>query len=400
MDTKKLLSGIKCTGCSACVDTCPVDAISTVYDSEGFLQPVIDSEKCVKCKKCINKCTARKEPSFKKILEGYVGYSKDSTIYGKSTSGGIFGQLATALINEGWYIAGAVLDCTELKVQHMLISDSVELNKLQGSKYIQSDAVGIYKKVEKLLNSGEKVLFSGTPCQIAALYSILNNKYENQLLTMEIICHGVGSPLLFKRNIEQQYQRNSAIESILFRIKEKYEKTGFNLKIQYQNGKDIMLPAHKDLYYYAYLQAMSYRESCYSCEYATSRRSADITIGDCNSYKDYKMPDSEKVLSIILINSSFGKEIFIKNKGLFELFPANIDKEISLNAQLSHPVERPDERDKILKNVRDADISQLKKTYLKPNKKTVISYRIKRIIPMNTRIIMRNMLRGILHGKH
>ena len=85
---------------------------------------------------------------------------------------------------------------------------------------------------------------------------------------------------------------------------------------------------------------------------------------------------------------------------MFELFPANIDKEISLNAQLSHPVERPDERDKILKNVRDADISQLKKTYLKPNKKTVISYRIKRIIPMNTRIIMRNMLRGILHGKH
>lgn len=193
----KLCGVLDCAGCAACANACPKDAIAMTSMMDGFPQPVVDKERCVQCLACEHACPVlttlpnenRKEPIT------YACWNKDKKIRKESSSGGAFSALATAILEEGGYVVGAVYG-ERMSVHHRMIHSLEELPLLRGSKYVQSDVGNIYRQVKLKLQEGAKVLFVGTPCQVAGLRGYLKREYPN-LLCCDFICHGTPSPLLF-----------------------------------------------------------------------------------------------------------------------------------------------------------------------------------------------------------
>lgn len=207
----------QCFGCEACVQVCSKTAIAMVEDEDGFRYPVIDSEKCVDCGLCGNVCPYENMPV--RYVDGkYVfgGYSLDEAVRFESTSGGAFSEIVNAYCDENYVIFGA--EAKGLEVFHSYITDKTELSRFRKSKYSQSKIGDSYKKAKRFLKEGKKVLFSGTPCQIAGLKAYLGNTNHDNLLTVEVICEGVPSPLYVRKldqHIEKKY--GSKIESIDYR---------------------------------------------------------------------------------------------------------------------------------------------------------------------------------------
>ena len=189
--TIEALSKEKCTGCKACADACPVQAIEFYNEADGFWYPQIHYVKCVSCGNCYDKCPCLNdlEQSNQKVLKCYGAKTKNEEIRLQSTSGGVFSEFAIKWIEDGGIIVGAEYD--ELNLVHHAYSSKVEdIRKFRQSKYVQSDTVGIYRKVKNLLSQDQKILFCGTPCQVEALLLFLGGKYKN-LLTLDFVCCGI-----------------------------------------------------------------------------------------------------------------------------------------------------------------------------------------------------------------
>ena len=215
-----LCSQIDCTGCAACASICPKDAISMTGMPDGFLQPVIDKDRCVQCLACEKSCpvlnTFSNENKKKPVI--YSCWNKDHNVRSDSSSGGAFSALASVILEEGGYVAGAAYDET-MHVSHRMIHSVAELPSLRGSKYVQSRVGNIYRQVKTKLHEGAPVLFAGTPCQIAGLKGYLKIDYPN-LFCCDFICHGTPSPLLFEKYISWIAQeKNINIRSFNFRHK-------------------------------------------------------------------------------------------------------------------------------------------------------------------------------------
>lgn len=187
-----------CTGCHACYNICPKNAIKMVENSEGFLYPVIDKDKCINCNLCTKVCPLFKKDKVEhKIPETYACYNKDNNIIKNSSSGGIFYLLAENILKNNGVVFGAGFD-EEHNVIHIKAETLEELSKLMGSKYVQSSIRDTYKETKKLLEEDRYVLFTGTPCQIQGLKLFLNKDYD-KLYLQDIICHGVPSPKMWKK---------------------------------------------------------------------------------------------------------------------------------------------------------------------------------------------------------
>ncbi len=367
--TVSSINAHQCTGCGLCVVQCPRKCIEMSPDKEGFLFPVVDENQCVNCGFCLKECPAISSSDFFAYQGPRTYYSaiiKDKDLLLKSSSGGVFGALANRVIAEGGYVCGCVYD-EEMNAVHTVTNDWNCVMRMFGSKYVQSSAYNCYGKIEKLLLDGQKVLFSGTACQIAALRKFLNIGYSN-LICVEILCHGVPSPGLFKKYVKHLEKKLSGqVLDVQFRNKEKhgwgsehrtcvvYKKQGKVKKFR------PLLPA----YFSAFFYGLNLRESCYQCKYAKIERIADLTIGDFwGAFAKYGKIFNEGI-SVISVNSPLGYDIIKEIQNQFDFLEVLPEAQaIRSNDNFLHPVKRPREREYFYKDLKKNGYCGLwKKTY-------------------------------------
>ena len=362
----------ECCGCNACGDVCPKNAISFVEDNEGFLNPVIDYNKCIECGLCDKVCPSINADSLKKNdFEKPICFAavhKNLEIRFDSTSGGAFSALAKKAYQQGYYVGGAIWN-SDWSVSHFISNKKEDLERLRSSKYIQSDARGFYKRVKELLDAEEKVLLCGTPCQIAALKSYLRKSYEN-LVTIDFICQYVNSPLIWHKYIENlEKEHNSKVVY----IKDKNKELGWRAlcnKMVFENGDVVYDKNTENLFRRCYMRlGVAARPSCYHCNFKGFPRIADITIADFWGVEKYlpKEFDYNLGTSLIMLNSKKGIGFFDEKVQKY-LMSKKVDLENTLekNAALVvpfHPVIKFS-RDQFYKDINDKDFKSVVIGYL------------------------------------
>lgn len=317
----------KCCGCSACAMTCPKQCIKMHPDEEGFLYPQIDTELCVNCSLCKKVCPVLRKSEMKNDPDCYIAFSKNKNMRKNSSSGGMFTELAKKQIEQGALVYGAGFD-ENFKVVHKVVSSEKHLEELRGSKYVQSRMDDKYREIKEKLDKGDFVYFSGTPCQIAGLYSYLGNRPE-KLITQDFICHGVPSPLVWEKYIATFEN----VEKVEFRNK-KYGWHYFALHIK-SDRKNYYKRLDEDFYLRLFLDNTILRPICYDCPVKKQGSSADITLADCWSLNHMtdKVTDTDKGLSLVIANTSKGKSCFetVKDSGDIVVIP--VDAKRALNSQ-------------------------------------------------------------------
>lgn len=305
----KLPNTHKCAGCLACGDVCPTECISFPLMGDGHFHPHIDKNKCVQCLSCERACPVlNMRKGLSERSQPYAVWSKDTKLRLKSSSGGVFGQIAKEFLSLGGYVAGATIE--GLNVKHIIIHSVDELPLIQGSKYLQSETVGIYKAVRKLLDKKKKVLFSGTGCQVAAIYNVIPKKLWANLYTIDLICHGV--PSRYDLNIYCRMQKKKIVRIDSFR--DKMWKPGYAMTCTCDDGSKI----RSDINYFfeAFNNNKTLRWACYECKFKTGlNRCSDITIGDFWGNKKY-FAELPKGLSLCILHSEKGNQMLC-NEGLY-----------------------------------------------------------------------------------
>lgn len=309
---------IECCGCNACGDVCAHGAISFKTDKEGFWYPEVDAEKCSDCGLCENVCPMlHKQEKNAEEPKVYGAYTKDEAVRLDSTSGGIFSELATAVFVENGMVGGAIYDADHT-VSQIVTADKEMLPKLRSSKYLQSDAQGVYKQIQNELKAGYKVLFCGTPCQIHALKNYVNEKNQANLTTIDFICRGVNSPKVWLKYLEMLERQ---FDSKAVEIKAKNKKWGwhrFSMRVNFENGKEYCQDRYTDLFFVGYLNAGNFcRPSCYECQFKGFPQAADITFADFWGIENIDtLMDQDKGTSLVVVNTEKGQKLFdsIKEK--------------------------------------------------------------------------------------
>lgn len=331
-----------CYGCTACEATCPTDAIKMRGDHEGFMYPVVDSDKCINCDKCVRVCpkiTGNQMIGSKGILYGALNLSEKE--YLSSSSGGVFIEICRFVIDNGGVVAGAVYD-EEFNVKHELAYTLEACRAFHGSKYTQSNVSGIYPKIKSAIKDNRLVLFSGTPCHIAGLKNYLGKDFEN-LITCDLICHGVPSPRLFSEYIHFLKQTGE-IRSLNFKSKVS-DSCKTNIRVEYVNGKNMRGPLKTNIWNSIYFGHYATRQACTECPFASEQRIGDITIGDFwGVHQKIATFPKDKAISLVLVNTPKGKRVMENIKSKFFLVPSTFEdaSQPSLHAP-SSPSHRRDE---------------------------------------------------------
>lgn len=356
---EKICDKNECTGCFACYNVCPKNAITMEEGKLGHIYPKIDDKKCINCKLCQRICPNNKKVEIKEPIKAYAMKSKNDSIRDKSTSGGAATIFALNVLKKNGVVYGAN-NIENGRFNFIRINKVEELEKIKGSKYVQCYINDIFKKIKEDLDNKLEVLFVGTPCQVSGLKAFLGKEYEN-LITVDLICHGVPSQRLLMEEIEETVEDASKIDKILFRTQ---EKSGFNLTL-YEDGKlKLSKEMTESCYYKGFMNALFYRESCYKCKYAQPRRISDITIGDfwglSEESKLYK--DRKKGVSLLLPITEKGINFIEECKNDMELEERDIAEAIEGNSQLRHPSIKPKKYNKFVKIY---EKKGLKKAYLK-----------------------------------
>lgn len=287
----KLADIKECTGCMACVDSCTKGALVFSVADDGHIYPKLDQSLCVNCGLCEKSCPVISKATYTEspIAEAYAAWSKNDELRKNSASGGVFSAMAEDIIAKGGVVYGCTMD-GRANVHHIRIDKESDIHLLQGSKYTQSNTTGIYKQAYSDLKAGRTVLFSGTGCQVAALYSYLESKvYNGKLITVDLICGGVPSKLLIDKFLECEPMHIKKI--ISFRTKETgWKPTGFvyNLKVEDYEGNIYDYSDKRNLVTTGFACEMTNRFCCYQCRFAGIHRMSDYTIGDYWGVSDYK----------------------------------------------------------------------------------------------------------------
>ena len=351
-----------CTGCAACMNCCPVDAIKMLPDSEGFLCPEIDETKCVHCGKCAEICPVLKEhEDTGKEPECYAAWSKDEDIRFNSTSGGVFTHLASTVIKQGGTVVGARYREDHL-VEHALIRKSEDIEQLRQSKYVQSEIGFVYREIKQELKYGKPLLFAGTPCQCAGLKAYLGKDYEN-LFLCDFICRGVNSPLVYLsylRELEERY--GSKVKRVWFRNKAFSWHNSVN-KISFENGKEYIADCDSDPFMLGFIKPKTniyIRKSCDKCCFRKKSRNVDITLGDFWGVR-HKIPyiGTQNGISAVMLHSKKGKELFHSCMSEIECILTNFNDVVSNNGCILDDPIISSKRDKFFNEICCKDFSTL-----------------------------------------
>lgn len=343
----------KCCGCTACVHVCPKQCIKMEYDNLGFMYPSIVEEACVECNMCEKVCPIINKGEKTDIPFCWGGHAVSEEIRKASSSGGLFSLFAEYVIRDKGVVCGAVLSADCKNVYHSIVENIFDLNLLRGSKYLQSDLKNCYYLVKEYLISGRKVLFSGTPCQIDGLRLFLGKDYDN-LLTIEVICHGTPSPVVFREYIDYMEEKlNGKIVSLNFRGEIGGE--ALIMKMKTNNGRLYQEDKFTDPYFKLFLSNNCLRESCYQCPSRGLYKRSDITIGDFWGVENVapELVDGGGV-SLVMMHTSKGKNAFDSIKDDCSGVIVDFDDAIKGNNAFYESYSRP-----ILRNDLSKDIERM-----------------------------------------
>lgn len=312
----------KCCGCTVCSIVCPYDAISMDTDSLGFLYPKVDSQKCRDCGLCERVCSLHGK--YKCITEFsvpeiFAARHKDETELMNSRSGALFVGLSDIVLSHNGSVYGAAFD-SSFCVQHIRATTSAERDRMRGSKYVQSDVTGIFSLVKSDLENNLQVLFSGTPCQIAALKSFLGYEKvdDSNLLYVDIICHGVPAPNVWKDYLDYiEHKYNDKVLKAEFRDKKRH---GWSAQVE-----SFLLEKQgwisRKSFAYLFKRVIMFRPVCSACRYSSMNRPSDITLGDFWGWEQ-NVPDmnkDDKGVSLVLVNSTKGQMFINQLRDTYDL---------------------------------------------------------------------------------
>jgi len=356
----------ECTGCNACYSACPVDAIRMEEDGEGFLRPVIDMETCTRCELCEKVCPAL-VPC--RILDTrppqvFAAWTRDEELRIDSTSGGLFTELAREVLDRGGHVVGARYK-PDHTVEHTCISEVKDLPLLRQSKYLQSEMGHTDREVKGLLETGDPVLFCGTPCQAAGLLSYLGKEHDN-LTICDFICRGVPSPKVYKMYLaDLQKQYGAPVETIQFKNK----NIGWNqfcTFIRFGNGKTYQKDRYQDSYMFGYLMRNLYlRPCCYECKFKEIPRVSDISLGDFWGVgRTRPHLDQNKGTSVVLLNTAKGRALFAAAQQRLVSEECTLEEALSGNLHILRSAERPKDRRRFFaKLLRTGSFLKVMRTY-------------------------------------
>lgn len=338
-----------CSGCGACCQVCPKGAIRMVLDEEGFLYPFIDNSNCVNCNKCRKVCPSTENGTFSVPIEIYAGYTLNGDKRRSSASGGAFYAIVAASSVDTLFVGAEWKSRSE--VVHNIRSSATAYESFRKSKYVQSNIGDTYVKVKELLQLGKEVIFTGTPCQVAGLKKYLGFPFEN-LICIDLVCHGTSSSLLLEKYLMEQDLRNNPIISISFREKRvrnsKWESK--LIRLLYKSGKVRVLDYDHSSFQRAYDCGLIFRPSCSVCPYARKERISDITLGDYWGGENDGF-DPHQGVSLIIVNSKKGFDLVEKIENGMFLKSVDYNYAVSKNGRLRVPDRGNKYRTQFFKNL-------------------------------------------------
>lgn len=365
----------KCTGCMACVEACGRKAIAVFPDMLGNRYPRIDRSKCVECAKCLQVCPVLGDLPAQVPKQAWAAWSLDPVSREKSASGGAAAEFYTQALEDGYWICGAVWDGG--KVSHILTRDPADIDRFRQSKYVESDASMVYGPIRQKLEDGEKVLMISLPCRIAGLLGYLGKLYEN-LLTVDIVCHGTPAQKLLEEHVEYVAPGVKDAE-LTFR-----QDNQFLFRLQ-KHGKTIYQKIGKtDTYLGAFLEGLSYRNSCYQCSYAKNERIGDMTICDfwgLGAETPFDHPYTGAI-SAILVHTPKGAAFLKTCQNRLFLEERPVEEAIRGNAQLNAPTAHHPKRE------------EFEKLYAQRGFKTAVSELLREEMDAEKKKIRRRQLRA------
>ena len=373
----------KCCGCGACICACPTQALSFSQDDFGFIRPQIDNAKCVGCEKCIRTCPQYNDIESSRPKHVFAALNKNDSVVVNSSSGGIFYALAESVISEGGCVFGATLnEC--FKVKHICVDRIEDIPLLQKSKYVQSYIGDCYKQALQKLKEGKKILFSGTPCQIAAMKTIAGGKYAGTLFLVDVVCHGIPSQTFWNDYVATLSKKIGLLKEYIFCYKRK-ARNGMNKYTSFtgKRCKKIIKNWPQDSYNYFFMKAINYQEACYFCKFAKPQRVSDLTICDYWRWESYHTNDfpSCSSLSGICVNSDEGQMILDKIADKLTLAESSFDNLAAHNGCLLRPTPKPEGREKFLQEWKSKGYDFIEKNFEKKNRLQILKNRLQMYVP-------------------
>lgn len=375
---EKVLEREICSGCTACANICPKEAITMKKGIDGFKHPVINQEKCINCGLCKKTCPVLNTKNNNSINKCYAAYCNDDEYTNNSSSGGLFSLIANYVLEENGIIIGAAF-IENNKLNHIAISKKEELKKLKGSKYLQSDLKNIFKYIKENIKS-TKILFVGTPCQVAGLKSFLNKDYEN-LITIDLFCHGVPSPKLFEKYVDYLEKKYND-KLIFYNFRDK--STGWDTYSNTAAFKNTNMTElrTKNNYMELFLSDNALRESCYNCNFKLGNKYSDITLGDFWGIKEvYPEIYNKKGVSAVIINTEKGQELFAKVSNKLTYKECSLGDIVERNPSLIKSAKLSNKRKSLFNDLDNIPFDKLTRIYRKRTplfKKVII--RIKKLL--------------------
>lgn len=359
-----------CCGCTACVTACPAQCIVLRRDREGFDYPVANPDRCIGCGKCEKICPVLNPRETVKPLETLA--VRNEAFLDGSSSGGVFPSLAEKVLEDGGVVYGSVVN-DDMTVGHLDAEDMAGVDRMRGSKYVQSDLYSVFEEIGDHLSDGRKVLFSGTPCQVAGLKSYLGNKSEG-LYTADCACHGVPSPGLWEKYVKAlEKAEGNKIKHVMFRDK---SRSWMHYDFVYDAGNgEVRRPYMKDPYMALFVQNMTLRPCCYSCPVRGGRSGSDLTLADMWSVGAL-IPElnDDKGVSLVLLNSENGRKMLAET-GL-EARSVDPLQAFRNNGGFAESVEKPERREEFFKGHHSApDLIRYMKGFVMRKPLHVIVYR-------------------------
>ena len=382
----------RCCGCGGCSLVCPTHAITMKADDKGAFYPDIDSEKCIACNRCIETCAFGQG----KQENGFISYAAaNNQVEQKmvSSSGGVFAAIATVFLRQGYAVVGVALDMVDSKanVRHIMIQSQKELPRLQGSKYVQSSGLENYDAIKQVLKDGNRLLFSGTPCQVAGFKSLFK-KYRDQIYTIDIVCHGVPGLAFFNDYLDWIHQnQGGVVTSVVFRDKALGWRTRGRIDVHMRGvNSRLQFSQNTSSYYSFFYSGETYRNSCYACPYACLQRVGDLTIGDYWGAQQFSPElmsenggpfDSRTGISCVLCNNQKGEEMLQKTEETLIYREVVVEKITAYNQQLIAPASHSALRHKIFRHYLKKGYDGVEKIFRTIKRKEAMRKKVKALLP-------------------